>query len=49
MCCSLLEQMYQVDVAGTTVVVGLAGRLFHIYDVQQMRMGGTELVQWRSS
>ena len=27
--------MYQVNVAGTTVV-GLAGRLFYIYDVWQM-------------
>ena len=41
--------MYQVDVAGTTVVVGLAGRLFHIYDMQQMRTGGAEPVQQRSS
>ena len=41
--------MYQVDVAGTMVVVGLAGQLFHIYDVRQMRAGGVELVQWRSS
>ena len=41
--------MYQVDVVGTTVVVGLAGRLFHIYDVWQMRTGGAELVQRHSS
>ena len=39
MCCSLLEQMYQVNVAGTTVVVGLAGQLFYIYDVRQMCAG----------
>ena len=31
--------MYQVDVAGTTVVAGLAGRLFYIYDVWQMHAG----------
>ena len=37
--CSLLEQMYQVNVAGTTVVVGLAGWLFYIYDVWQMHTG----------
>ena len=41
--------MYQVDVAGTMVVVGLAGWLFHIYDVWQMRTGGVEPVQWHSS
>ena len=41
--------MYQVDVAGMMVVVGLAGRLFHIYDVQQMHTGGVEPVQRRSS
>ena len=41
--------MYQVDMAGTTVVVGLAGRLFHIYDVRQMHAGGAEPVQRRSS
>ena len=45
----LPEWVYQVDVVGTTVVVGLAGRLFHIYDVQQMRAGGMELVQRCSS
>ena len=39
-CCNLPEQMYQVDVVGTMVVVGLAGQLFHIYDVRQMRVGG---------
>ena len=37
--CSLPEQMYQVNVVGTTVVVGLAGRLFYIYDMWQMRAG----------
>ena len=31
--------MYQVNVVGTMVVVGLAGQLFYIYDVQQMRAG----------
>jgi hypothetical protein len=30
---------------GDDVVVGLAGRLFHIYDVRQMRTGGAEPVQ----
>ena len=32
----LPEQVYWVDVAGTMVVVGLVGRLFHIYDMWQM-------------
>ena len=43
--------MYQVDcdVAGMTVVVALAGRLFHIYDMWQMHAGGAEPVQWRNS
>ena len=41
--------MYQVDVVGMMVVVGLVGRLFHIYDVRQMRTGGAEPVQRRSS
>ena len=31
--------MYQVNMVGTTVVVGLAGRLFYIYDVWQMCAG----------
>ena len=42
---ALPEWVYQVDVAGTTVVVGLVGRLFHIYDMWQMRTGGVEPVQ----
>ena len=37
---ALPEWVYQVDVVGMTVVVGLAGRLFHIYDVRQMQRGG---------
>ena len=28
---ALPEQVYWVDVVGMTVVVGLAGQLFHIY------------------
>ena len=35
--------------AGMTVVVGLVGQLFHIFNVQQMRAGGAEPVQWHSS
>ena len=31
------------------VVVGPMGRLFHIYDVWQMCMGGMELVQWHQN
>ena len=46
---TLPEWVYQVDVVGTMVVVGLAGRLFHIYDVWQMCVQGTELVQWHES
>ena len=46
---ALPEWVYQVDVVGTTVVVGLAGGLFHIYDVRQMRAGGVEPVQRCSS
>ena len=41
--------MYQVNVAGMMVVVGLAGWLFHIYDMRQMCVGGAEAVQWHSS
>ena len=44
--CSLLEQMYQVNVAGTTVVVGLAGRLFYIYDVWLMRVFVRMVCEW---
>ena len=40
--------MYQVDVVGT-MVVGLVGWLFHIYDMRQMCAGGAEPVQRRSS
>ena len=46
---TLPEWVYQVDMVGKTVVVGLAGWLFHIYDVRQMRAGGMELVQQCSS
>ena len=31
------------------MVVGPAGQLFHIYDVWQMRVGGTEPVQRRQN
>ena len=34
---ALLERMYQVDVAGTMVVLGLAGRLFHVVYLFQAR------------
>ena len=40
----LPEQAYQVDVVGTTVVEGLVGGLFHIYDVWLMCTRGMEPV-----
>ena len=41
----LLEWVYQADVAVMMVVVGLVGKLFHIYSVWQMCAGGAEPVQ----
>ena len=49
MCCSLLEQMYPVDMVGIMVVVGLVGQMFHIYNVWQMHVRGMEPVQWHNS
>ena len=49
----LLEWVYQVDMAGTMVVVGLVGQLFHIYiqHVADVCDGpwDTELVQWHKN
>lgn len=38
-----------MDVTGTTVVVGLAGRLFHIYDVRKIKEGEEPLQRRESS
>jgi cell cycle arrest protein BUB3 len=46
---TLPERVYHMDVTGTTVVVGMAGRLFHIYDVRKIREGGEPLQRRESS
>ena len=46
---TLPERVYQMDVTGTTVVIGLAGRLFHIYDVRKIKEGEEPLQRRESS
>ena len=46
---TLPERVYQMDVTGTMVVVGLAGRLFHIYDVRKIKEGEEPLQRRESS
>jgi len=36
---SLPERVYNMDVSGNTLVVGMASRLFHIYDIRKMDGG----------
>jgi len=36
---SLPERVYNMDIARNTLVVGMASRLFHIYDVRKMESG----------
>jgi hypothetical protein len=38
-----------MDVTGTTVVVGMAGRLFHIYDIRKIREGEEPMQRRESS
>jgi len=45
---NLPERVYHMDVTGTTVVVGMAGRLFHIYDIRKIK-DGEEPMQRRES
>ncbi|KAF8517022.1 WD40 repeat-like protein, partial [Hysterangium stoloniferum] len=45
---TLPERIYHVGVTGTTLVVGMAGRQFHIYDIRKLQ-NGSEPKQRRES
>lgn len=45
---ALPERVYQMDIAGTNLVIGMAGRQFHIFDVRKIKEG-EEPVQKRES
>jgi len=46
---TLPERVYQMDVAGTNLVVGMAGRQFHIYDVRNLKEGEQPIQRRESS
>ncbi|KIJ29057.1 hypothetical protein M422DRAFT_37087 [Sphaerobolus stellatus SS14] len=43
------ERVYQMDVGGNNLVVGMAGRQFHIYDVRKLKEGEQPLQRRESS